>query len=210
MKIILLGAPGSGKGTQAENIQSRLHIPAISTGAILREAIKRGTKLGEDAKGYIDAGKLVPDGVVVALIRERLSEPDCENGYILDGFPRTIAQAEALDETGIVLDAVISIEVPDDEIERRLTGRRVCEGCGQTYHTLYNPPKREGVCDGCSGSLVRRADDEPETVRSRLKVYHESTEPLKGWYQRKGRLRTVVSSENVAVTTARTAEALGI
>lgn len=210
MRIILLGAPGSGKGTQAENIKSRLHIPAISTGAILREAIKQGTALGADAKSYVDAGKLVPDGVMVALIKERLGQPDCQNGYILDGFPRTVAQAEALEAIGVELDAVISIEVPDDEIERRLTGRRVCSACGRSWHVIYNPPRREGACDGCGGELVRREDDEPETVRRRLKVYHESTEPLKGWYQRKSRLRTVVSHEDVAVTTARTNEALGI
>lgn len=210
MRIILLGAPGAGKGTQAENIQSRLHIPAVSTGAILRDAIKQETELGESAKSYIDVGKLVPDRIVVALIRERLSKPDCENGYILDGYPRTIAQAEALEACGIELDVVLSIEVPDDEIERRLTGRRICENCGHSYHMLYNPPRRESSCDNCGGALVRRADDEPETVRNRLRIYHESTEPLKGFYQRTGKLKTVVSHEDVAVTTQRTNEALGI
>jgi adenylate kinase len=210
MRIIIMGAPGAGKGTQAERLRQRLGIPSVSTGQILRDAIKERSPLGEAAKGYLDAGALVPDEIVAGLLLDRLKNKDCENGYILDGFPRTIAQAEMLTEKGIELDAVISIEVSDDEVERRMTGRRVCPSCGQTYHTEANPPRREGVCDVCSGELVRRSDDEPETVRERLRVYHEATEPIKGYYERMGKLRTIVSSGIIWEVSERILEALGL
>ncbi len=208
MNIIMLGAPGSGKGTQAQNLQERLHIPAISTGAILREAIKNETSVGLKAKGYIDAGHLVPDDVMVELLRGRIAEENA--GFILDGFPRTIAQAQALENIGVAIDLVLSLEVDDAEIEKRISGRRVCDGCGLSYHTQFNAPKREGVCDACGGELIQRVDDKPETVRARLEVYHSETEPLKGYYQRTGKLKTVVSHEDLEVTTRRTLEALGI
>ena len=214
MKVILLGPPGSGKGTQAENIQSRLNIPAISTGFILREAIKQGDEIGKLAKSYVDSGQLVPDDIVVSAICERVAQPDCSGGFILDGFPRTISQAEALDESGMELDCVLSIEVSDNEIVRRMTGRRVCPDCGLSYHILHNPPRTEDSCDGCGGQLAVREDDKPETVKVRLKVYHETTECLLGYYQRKGILRSVVSGpssrEELAATTRKVNEALGI
>lgn len=210
MKIILLGPPGSGKGTQAENIRLRLGIPSISTGQLLREAIKEGAEIGLKAKSYIDAGQLVPDEIVVGMVKERTSLPDCQKGYILDGFPRNIAQAEALEEIGVSLDAVISIEVSDEEIVRRMSGRRVCPGCGQTYHTVFNPPEREGVCGACAMELTIRSDDAPETVKERLKAYHAATEPLKGYYERKGKLKTIVSQEEVSKTTQRMMDALGL
>lgn len=210
MKLILLGAPGAGKGTQAELICDKLNIPAISTGNILREAIKEGTALGLEAKGFMDAGKLVPDEVIVGVTKERLAADDCKNGFILDGMPRTVAQAEALDNMGITIDAVLSIEVLDAAIERRMTGRRVCESCGASYHLLYKPSKVEGVCDACSGKLVQRRDDAPETVHDRLKVYHEQTEPLKGYYEKQGKLKTVSGQEELADTTRLVFEALGI
>ena len=210
MKIVLLGAPGAGKGTQAENIKNLLNIPAISTGAILRNAIKHGTPVGEKVKSYMEAGELVPDNVIIALVKERLAQPDCENGFILDGFPRTATQAEELEAIGVELDAVLSIELPDEEIERRLTGRRVCSNCAQSYHIVHNRPKEEDICDTCGGALTLREDDKPETVRSRLSVYHKSTEPLKAWYQRKSKLKPVLSDEDLAVTMVRVREALGI
>ncbi|MBQ2420619.1 MAG: adenylate kinase [Clostridia bacterium] len=208
MNLILLGAPGAGKGTQAEVICEKLSIPAISTGNIIREALKNGTEMGLKAKAYMDEGKLVPDDVVIGIIRERLSQDDCQNGFILDGFPRTIPQAEALDQMGIVIDRVISIEVPDDKIAARMAGRRVCPKCGASYHTEYKKPAKEGVCNACGAELVQRKDDAPETVLERLHVYHEQTEPLKGYYEKAGKLRLVEGQEEVKDTTALTLKAL--
>lgn len=208
MNLILLGAPGAGKGTQAEKICEKLSIPAISTGNMLREAMANGTEMGLQAKSFIDAGKLVPDEVVIGIIRERLAAEDCRNGFILDGFPRTIPQAEALDNMGVRIDKVIDIEVSDEKIAARLSGRRVCLKCGATYHTEYKKPKTEGVCDVCGDELVQRKDDMPETVLDRLKTYHEQTEPLKGYYEKKGILRVVEGQEDVADTTALTFKAL--
>lgn len=208
MNLILLGAPGAGKGTQAEKICEKLSIPAISTGNMLREAMANGTEMGLKAKSFIDAGKLVPDEVVIGIINERLKQDDCKNGFILDGFPRTIPQAEALDEMGVRIDKVLDIEVPDEKIAARLSGRRVCLKCGATYHTEFKKPKTDGVCDACGESLVQRKDDMPETVLDRLKTYHEQTEPLKGFYEKKGILRVVEGQEEVADTTALTFKAL--
>ncbi|MBQ8175016.1 MAG: adenylate kinase [Clostridia bacterium] len=208
MKIIFLGAPGAGKGTQAEIVSERLGIPTISTGAIIRGAIKSGTEMGLAAKKYTDAGALVPDEVVIGIIRERLAEPDCENGYILDGFPRTVPQAEALDVMGVKMDAVISLEVADDKIVERMSGRRVCDKCGASYHVLYNPSAKGTTCDKCGNELSIRRDDAPEVVKSRLAVYHESTEPLKDFYAKKGVLRLVEGQEKLEDTTALTLAAL--
>ena len=208
MNIIMLGAPGAGKGTQAEKICEKLNIPAVSTGNILREAIANGTDMGLRAKSFIDAGGLVPDEVVIGIISDRLKEDDCKNGFILDGFPRTIPQAEALDKMGVVIDRVIDIEVPDESITARLSGRRVCLKCGATYHVDYKKPKVEGICDVCGDKLVQRKDDMPETVLDRLKTYHEQTEPLKGYYEKKGILRVVEGQEDVADTTIHTFKAL--
>ena len=191
MKIILLGAPGAGKGTQAEIISKKLGIPTISTGNILRAAVKAGTPIGLEAKSYMDAGKLVPDEVIIGIIQERLTESDCANGFILDGVPRTIAQAEALDAHGIHFDAVLSLEIADSVIEARMTGRRTCHTCGATYHIVAAPPKQEGICDKCGGELEQRKDDQPETVKHRLEVYHNVTEPLKDYYQAHGVLMSV-------------------
>ena len=210
MNLILLGAPGAGKGTQAEIICDKAGIPAISTGNIIRAALKNGTEMGLKAKSYMDAGKLVPDDVVIGIIKERLAEDDCKNGFILDGFPRTIPQAEALDAMGIVIDCVLSIEVPDEKIVTRMSGRRVCSACGASYHIEYKKPKTDGVCDLCGGALSIRKDDEPETVLDRLHVYHEQTEPLKDYYEKTGKLRTVVGQEEVADTTKLTLAALGL
>lgn len=208
MKLILLGAPGAGKGTQAEKICEKLSIPAISTGNIIREALKNGTEMGLKAKSFIDAGQLVPDEVVIGIIKDRLAQNDCANGFILDGFPRTIPQAEALDEMGVEIDKVIDIEVPDEKITERMSGRRVCKECGASYHLVYKKPKKEGVCNLCSGELVQRKDDHPDTVLDRLKVYHEQTEPLKDFYAKKGKLRIVEGQEKVEDTTAATFHAL--
>ena len=209
MKLILLGAPGAGKGTQAEIICEKLGVPTISTGNIIRAALKNGTEMGLKAKEYMDAGKLVPDEVVIGIIKERLAEDDCQNGFILDGFPRTIPQAEALDAMGIAMDCVLSIEVPDEKIVARMSGRRVC-ACGASYHTEYKKPKTEGVCDVCGGALTIRKDDEPATVLDRLHVYHEQTEPLKDYYKKTGILRTVEGQEEVADTTKLVLAALEI
>ena len=208
MNLILLGAPGAGKGTQAEKICEKLSIPAISTGNMLREAMANGTEMGLKAKSFIDAGKLVPDEVVIGIINERLKADDCKNGFILDGFPRTVPQSEALDEMGVRIDKVIDIEVADEKIAARLSGRRVCLKCGATYHTEFKKPKAEGICDACGDTLVQRKDDMPETVLDRLKTYHEQTEPLKGYYEKKGILRVVEGQEEVADTTALTFKAL--
>lgn len=202
MKLILLGAPGAGKGTQAEKISAKLSIPVISTGNIIRESMKNGTEMGKKAKSYVDAGKLVPDDVVIGIIKERLTESDCQNGFILDGFPRTIPQAEALDAMGCDIDTALSIEVPNEKIVARMSGRRVCLDCGNTYHIEYKKPKVEGICDGCGAELVLRKDDAPEIVLDRLKVYAEQTEPLKAYYSAKGKLRSVEGCEEVADTTA--------
>lgn len=208
MKLILLGAPGAGKGTQAEVICKALNIPAISTGNIIREALAQGTEMGLKAKSFMDAGQLVPDDVVIGIIKERLAKDDCANGFILDGFPRTIPQAEALDAMGIVIDRVIDIEVPDEKIAARMSGRRVCKACGSSYHLEYKAPKAEGVCDACDGELIQRKDDAPETVLDRLAVYHKQTEPLKDFYSKKGILRIVEGQEEIADTSALTLKAL--
>ena len=208
MNLILLGAPGAGKGTLASYLIEKMGVPSISTGNILREAIKNNTPLGQSAKEYMDAGKLVPDQLVIDLLKERIAKRDCKSGFILDGFPRTIPQAEALDKMGVRIDRVLEIYVPDEKITARLSGRRVCLKCGATYHTEYKKPKTEGVCDVCGEKLVQRKDDMPETVLDRLKTYHEQTEPLKGYYEKKGILRVVEGQEDVADTTALTFKAL--
>ena len=202
MKLILLGAPGAGKGTQAEIISEKYNIPTISTGNIIRAALKNGTEMGLKAKAYIDAGNLVPDDVVIGIIKERLAESDCANGYILDGFPRTIPQAEALDNLGFAIDAALSIEVADEEIVKRMSGRRVCEKCGASYHTEYKKPAKDGECNLCGGNLVIRKDDEPETVKNRLNVYHSETEPLKDYYKACGKLLWVEGRDKVEDTTS--------
>ena len=209
MKLILLGAPGAGKGTQADIIKKKLDIPTISTGNILRAAVKNGTPTGLKAKEYMDAGKLVPDEVIIGIITERLAEDDCKNGYILDGVPRTIAQAEAMEKAGINFDAVVSIEVADEVIMERMSGRRVCESCGASYHLVAVPPKVAGVCDSCGGKLVQRKDDAPETVKDRLAVYHKETEPLKDFYAQRGLLKSVENQPSVEATTAAILKALG-
>lgn len=210
MNIIFFGAPGAGKGTQAEIVSKKLGIPTVSTGNMIREAIKNGTDMGKAAKSYIDAGSLVPDEVVIGIIKDRLDNDDCNNGFILDGFPRTIPQAEALEKMGVKIDVVLNIEVPDDAIVRRMSGRRICPKCGSTYHVDHNPSKTEGICDNCGAELTTRKDDDPEVVKNRLTVYHNETEPLKDFYSDKGLLRTVIGQEKLADTTRLTAEALGI
>jgi adenylate kinase len=202
MKLILLGAPGAGKGTQAEKIVEKFNIPAISTGNILRAAVKDGTEMGLKAKSYMDAGQLVPDEVVIGIIKDRLKEKDCENGFILDGFPRTIPQAQALEDANIEIDKVLDIEVPDEKITKRMSGRRVCSKCANSYHLEYKKPKVDGACDACGGELIQRKDDAPETVQARLVEYHEMTEPLKDFYQNLGKLVVVEGQEEVADTTA--------
>ena len=197
MKLILLGAPGAGKGTQAEILVKKLSIPAISTGNMLREAMANGTELGKQAKQFMDEGSLVPDELILGIVADRVAQADCANGFILDGVPRTLAQAVALDMRGVKIDHVVSIEVDDSEIEGRMTGRRVCAKCGASYHVVANPPKTEGICDGCGGELIIRKDDKPETVRHRLEVYHESTEVLKGFYEMTGRLVKVNGSQSI-------------
>ena len=210
MKIIFLGAPGAGKGTQAEIVSERLGIPTISTGAIIREAIKTGTEMGSKAKKFIEQGALVPDDVVIGIVRDRLVESDCAKGFILDGFPRTVPQAEALDKMGIELDRVLSLEVSDDTIIERMSGRRVCSSCGKTYHVASNPSSKGELCEACGAALTIRKDDAPDVVRSRLEVYHSTTEPLKDYYQAKGILVIAQGAEKVEDTTARTFAALGI
>ena len=208
MKLILLGAPGAGKGTQAEVICNALNIPAISTGNLLREAVKNGTALGMEAKTYMDGGKLVPDEIVINILKERLAQDDCKDGFILDGFPRTVPQAETLSQMGVEIDKVLDIEVPDEKIMQRLSGRRVCEGCGASYHLDYKPSKVEGVCDKCGAKTVQRKDDHPDTIKERLQVYHAQTEPLKDYYQQTGKLVVVEGQEEVAETSALTLKAL--
>ena len=208
MNIILLGAPGAGKGTQAAVICEHLQIPTISTGNIIREALRTGTEMGLKAKSFMDAGKLVPDEVVIGIIEERLANDDCKNGFILDGFPRTIPQAEALDKMGVVIDKVIDIEVPDEKIVSRLSGRRVCEKCGRPYHIVDLKPQVEGVCDDCTGALIQRKDDHIDTVKARLDIYHAETEPLKDYYGKQGKLTIVEGQEKVEDTIALTLKAL--
>ena len=195
MNIILLGAPGAGKGTQAAIICERLNIPTISTGNIIRAALKSGTEMGLKAKSYMDQGKLVPDEVVIGIIKERLAEDDCQNGFVLDGFPRTIPQAEALDKAleakGQKMDYAIEVDVPDENIVKRMGGRRACVGCGATYHLVYAAPKKDGICDVCGGELILRDDDKPETVEKRLHVYHDQTQPLIDYYTKAGILKSV-------------------
>ena len=210
MKLILLGAPGAGKGTQAEIISEKYNIPTISTGNIIRAALKEGTEMGLRAKAYTEKGELVPDEVVIGIIRERLAQDDCKNGFILDGFPRTIPQAEALESMGISVDAALSIEVADSEIVKRMSGRRVCPVCGASFHTEYKKPAKEGVCDLCGEKLIIRKDDEPETVLNRLNIYHDQTEPLKDFYKSKGKLIEVEGQDEVADTTALVLKALSV
>ena len=210
MNLILLGAPGAGKGTQAEAISAKLGIPQISTGNMLREAVKNGTELGLKAKAAMDSGDLVSDEIVIGILKDRIAEPDAKNGYILDGFPRTVAQAEALDSMGVTIDHVLEIYVADERICARMSGRRVCEKCGASYHVEYKPTKVEGICDKCGGKAVQRADDAPETVLSRLQVYQEKTAPLKEYYAKTGKLLTVEGQEEVADTTKLVFAALGI
>ena len=197
MTLILLGAPGAGKGTQAELLTQKLSIPAISTGNMLWEAIRNGTALGMKVKQYMDEGSLVPDELILSIVAERVTEPDCKNGFILDGVPRTLAQAEALDAKGVRIDHVVSIEVDDSVIEGRMTGRRVCGNCGASYHIVANPSKTEGICDLCGGNLVIRKDDAPEMVRHRLEVYHASTEILKRYYEQQGKLRLINGEQDI-------------
>lgn len=209
MKLILLGAPGAGKGTQADILCEKLGIPTISTGNILRAAIKNGTPTGMKAKAFMDEGKLVPDEVIIGIITERVAEADCANGYILDGVPRTIAQAEAMEKAGIVFDAVVSIEISDETIMERMSGRRVCESCGASYHVVAVPPKTPGVCDKCGSKLIQRKDDAPETVKARLEVYHKETEPLKDFYAKRGLLKSVENQPTVAETSEAILRVLG-
>ena len=209
MRLILLGAPGAGKGTQAEMLCEKLAIPQVSTGNIIRSEIKSGTELGARVKSIVESGALVPDALVIELLKNRIAQDDCKAGFLLDGFPRTIPQAEALEEICTV-DAVIEIFVPDAAIVNRMSGRRTCPGCGATFHVLHNPPKKDGVCDTCGASLVVRPDDDPEVVRGRLKVYHEQTEPLIAYYRERGLLKTVDGERPLAEVAALIYEALGI
>lgn len=208
MKLILLGPPGAGKGTQAEILSKDLAIPTISTGNILRAAVKAGTPIGRKAKAFMDAGKLVPDEVIIQIVAQRIVQSDCAEGFILDGVPRTIAQAEALDAAGVRFDRVLSLEITDQEIEERMSGRRVCSKCGASFHIHARPTKVEGVCDNCGGPVVQRDDDKPETVRHRLEVYHQQTEPLKDYYQAKGLLTLVDNRPTIEATTQAIMEAL--
>ena len=210
MKLILLGAPGAGKGTQAEILSRKLGIPTISTGNILRAAMKNGTPVGLKAKSYVESGALVPDDVIIDIVAERLAEPDCANGYILDGVPRTIPQAEALEADGVEIDYALSIEISDETIIERMSGRRTCHDCGASYHIVSAPPKVEGVCDNCGGELTVRADDAPETVRARLEVYHTVTEPLKAYYAERGKLRSVDNQPTIEATTVAIEKVLGL
>jgi len=210
MRLILLGAPGAGKGTQAEILSKLLDIPTISTGNILRAAMKAGTEVGLKAKSYVESGKLVPDDVIIGIIRERLAEPDCKKGYILDGVPRTIPQAQTMEDMGIDIDCALSIEVEDEVIVRRMSGRRTCKDCSATFHVENNPPKVDGKCDFCGGELSIRADDAPETVKNRLTTYHRDTEPLKAFYAERGKLREVANQPSIEATTAEIRKTLEI
>jgi len=210
MKMIFLGAPGAGKGTQAEIVSAKLGIPAISTGAIIREAIKAGTETGLAAKKFTDAGALVPDEVVIGIIKERLAKADCAKGFILDGFPRTVPQAEALDKMGVKMDVVLSLEVADEAIVERMSGRRVCDKCGASYHVAFNPSEDGVNCDKCKTPLSIRRDDAPEVVKSRLNVYHETTEPLKDFYAKRGKLKLIENQPSIEATSALIFKELGI
>ena len=210
MRLILLGAPGAGKGTQAEIIGRLLDIPTISTGNILRAAMKAGTEVGLKAKSYVESGKLVPDDVIICIIRERLSQADCAKGYILDGVPRTIPQAQTMEDMGVGIDCALSIEIADETIIERMAGRRTCKDCSATFHVVSNPPKKEGVCDFCGGELTIRADDAPETVKARLETYHKETEPLKEFYAERGKLKSVDNQATIEATTEVIKKALGI
>ena len=210
MKLILLGAPGAGKGTQAEILSRLCGIPTISTGNILRAAMKNGTPVGLQAKQYVESGKLVPDDVIIGIVRERLAEPDCAKGYILDGVPRTIPQAEMLEQMGVGVDVALSIEIADEVIIERMSGRRTCKDCSATFHVVSAPPKAEGKCDLCGGELHVRKDDAPETVRARLEVYHAETEPLKAFYEDRGKLKSVENQATIEATTAAIRAVLGI
>lgn len=210
MKLILLGAPGAGKGTQAEILSKMCDIPTISTGNILRAAMKNGTPVGLKAKEYVDSGKLVPDDVIIGIVRERLAEDDCRNGYILDGMPRTIPQALALEEAGIEIDFALSLEISDEAIIERMSGRRTCKDCGATYHMVTIKPQVDGKCDKCGGELIIRKDDAPETLKERLAIYHKETEPLKEFYAKRGKLRSVDSNSTVDEMTKASVKALGL
>lgn len=210
MKLILFGAPGAGKGTQASAISEALHIPTVSTGNIIREAIAKGTEAGMKAKQYTEKGALVPDEIVVAMLSDRIAQSDCANGYILDGFPRTIPQAETLETMGVTIDHVISLEVNDGAIEERMSGRRVCPTCGESFHLKFNPPAKDGVCDKCGAALVQRVDDQAETVRERLRVYHAQTEPVKAFYEKSGKLVRIDGNGTVDGTTQLIFQALGL
>ncbi|MBQ5412589.1 MAG: adenylate kinase, partial [Oscillospiraceae bacterium] len=208
--LILLGAPGAGKGTQAEIISEKLNIPIISTGNILKKAMREGTPLGLEAASYVNSGRLVPDPVIIGIVKERLSESDCENGYILDGVPRTIAQADALAEMGVEVSDVVSLEVKDETIIKRLTGRIICSECGATYHRVTHPPIVDGKCDRCGGELIVRSDDTEETVLKRLETYHETTEPLKDYYLEKGKLTLINGDQNITRINEEILESLGV
>lgn len=210
MKLILLGAPGAGKGTQADILSRKCNIPTISTGNILRAAMKEGTPVGLKAKEYVDNGKLVPDDIIIGIVRERLAKDDCKNGWILDGMPRTIPQAQALEDCGIEIDTALSIEISDETIIERMAGRRTCKDCGATFHVVSNPPKVEGKCDNCGGELTIRKDDAPETVKQRLAVYHKETEPLKDFYAKRGKLKAVDNQPTLEQTTAEVLKVLGL
>ena len=210
MRIIFLGAPGAGKGTQADKVSERLGIPTISTGAIIRSALKEGTKMGLEAKKFVEQGARVPDEIVIGIVKERLAQSDCDKGYILDGFPRSVPQAQVLDEMGIKLDCVLSLEVSDEVIVERMSGRRVCPGCGKSYHIASLPSAKGELCEACDTKLIIRADDAPDVVRSRLEIYHSTTEPLKDFYREKGNLVVVYGADAVEETTERTFKALGI
>ena len=210
MKLVLLGAPGAGKGTQAEILSRTLNIPTISTGNILRAAMKNGTPVGLKAKEYVESGRLVPDDVIIGIVQERLAESDCANGYILDGMPRTIPQAEALEQCGIDIDCALSLEVSDEVIVKRMSGRRTCKNCSATFHIVSNPPKVEGKCDFCGGELTIRKDDAPETVKARLATYHAETEPLKDFYAKRGKLKMVDNQPTIEATTDVIVKALGL
>ena len=209
MNLILLGAPGAGKGTQAEMLTQQLHIPSISTGNMLREAIANGSDLGKQVKQFMDEGSLVPDELVLSIVAERTAQPDCANGFILDGVPRTLAQAKALDAKGVRIDQVVSIELSADVIDGRMTGRRVCTKCGASYHIIANPPKTDGICDQCGAEVTIRKDDAPETVRHRLEVYHASTEVLKDYYRAQGKLCLVDGNQPIESANKAILEAIG-
>ena len=209
MNLILLGAPGAGKGTLASSLIEKMGIPSVSTGNLLREAIANGTELGLKAKQFMDAGELVPDQLVIDMLRDRIAQPDCANGYILDGFPRTIPQAEALDKIAEI-ECALSLEVPDEVIEPRMTGRRTCIKCGATYHIMHNPPKAEGICDNCGSELTIRKDDKPETVRARLATFHAQTEPLKDYYGAQGKLKCIDGVQEIEKTFETACKELGL